>query len=42
MLGSIAISSVINRSKNQEIMEMLGFGPSHNKIEVFSDHNEAE
>ena len=28
--------------KNPEIMEMLGFGPSHDKIEIFLDHNEAE
>ena len=27
---------------NPEIMEMLGFGPSHNKIEIFLNQNEAE
>ena len=30
------------KSKNQEIMEFKGFGPSHNKIEILLDQNEAE
>ena len=28
--------------KNPEIMEMLGFGPSHNKTEILLNQNEAE
>ena len=28
--------------KNPEIMDMLGFGPSHNKTEILLDQNEAE
>ena len=29
-------------SKNPEIMDMLGFGPSDNKTEILLDQNEAE
>ena len=32
----------IYRSENQEIQEFRGFGPSHNKIEISLDQNEAE
>ena len=28
--------------KNPEIMEMLGFGPPHNKTEILLDQDEAE
>ena len=29
-------------SNNPEIMECVGFGPSHNKTEIVWDQNEAE
>ena len=28
--------------KNPEIMEILGFGPSHHKTEILLEQNEAE
>ena len=37
-----AINKGSEGSQNPEIMNMLGFGLSHNKIEKLSDQNEAE
>ena len=34
-----AINTGLQGSKNPEIMEMLGFGPSHNKTEILLDQN---
>ena len=37
-----SITNAINsRSKNQEIRDFEGFGPSHNEIEILLDPNEA-
>ena len=36
------IDAINSRSKNQEIMEFGGFGPSHNKIEILLDRNGSE
>ncbi len=38
-----SITNAINSmSKNPEIMEFGGLGPSHNKIEILLNQNEAE
>ena len=45
-LKYFGISKSINKGspalRNPEIMEMLGFGPSHNQTEIWSDQIEAQ
>ena len=42
ILGSILVCKGSHGFKNPEIMEFGGFGPSHNKIEILLNQNEAE